>query len=41
MAWVIKYQNVSTAITSASREEQLDDIVKAVDIQKKLTPEIL
>jgi len=27
MAWVIKNKDVSTAITSATRKEQLDDIV--------------
>lgn len=40
MAWVINNPDVSTAITSASRVSQLEDTVKAIEIRKKLTPEI-
>ena len=40
MAWVIKNKDVSTAITSASRPEQLDDIVGAVKVYPKITAEI-
>lgn len=40
MAWVINNPDVSTAITGASRVEQLEDTVKAVLFRKKLTPEI-
>lgn len=40
MAWVIKNKDVSTAITSASRPEQLEDIVGALQFYKKITPEI-
>lgn len=40
MAWVIANKDVSSAITSASRGEQIEDIVKAVQVYKKITPEI-
>ncbi|KAL4454214.1 hypothetical protein ABPG74_012171 [Tetrahymena malaccensis] len=40
MAWVIKNKDVSTAITSASRPEQLEDIVGSVNFISKITPEI-
>lgn len=40
MAWVIKNRDVSTAITGASRPEQLDDSVGAIDLVPKITPEI-
>lgn len=41
MAWVIANPDVSVAITGASRPEQLEETVKAVEISKKLTPELL
>lgn len=41
MAWVLYYKNTSCAITGATKLEQLDDIVGAFDVIKKLTPEIL
>lgn len=41
MAWVLKNKNVSSAITGASRPEQVYDIVKSLDAISKLTPEIL
>lgn len=41
MAWVLKNKNVSSAITGASRPEQVYDIVKSLDAVPKLTPEIL
>ena len=40
MAWVIKNRDVSSAITGASHVDQLTDIVGAVQVQKKITPEI-
>lgn len=41
MAWVLKNKNVSSAITGASRPEQVYDIVKSLDAVPKLTAEIL
>jgi aryl-alcohol dehydrogenase-like predicted oxidoreductase len=41
MAWVIKNPNVSSAITGASRPEQVYKSVKSFDIVPKLTDEIL
>lgn len=41
MAWVISYQYTSTAIVGATKPEQLEEIVGAVKLQKKITPEIL
>lgn len=41
MAWVLKNKNVSSAITGASRPEQVYDSVKALTAVEKLTPEIL
>lgn len=41
MAWVLKNKNVSSAITGASRPEQVYKIVEAIPAVEKLTPEIL
>ncbi|KAG0652586.1 Potassium voltage beta 1 [Hyphodiscus hymeniophilus] len=41
MAWVLSNKNISSAITGASRPEQVYDSVKAIPAVKKLTPEIL
>lgn len=41
MAWVLKNKNVSSAITGASRPEQIYDSVKALEAVPKLTPEIM
>jgi aryl-alcohol dehydrogenase-like predicted oxidoreductase len=41
MAWVLSNKNVSSAITGASRPEQIYQTVKAVDIYRKLTKENL
>jgi len=41
IAWTIVNQNVSTVITGASRKEQVVENLKALEISKKLTPEIL
>lgn len=40
MAWVINNPDVSTAITGATRVEQLEDTVKAVGVKKRFTPEL-
>ena len=40
MAWVISNTDVSTALTGASRVEQLKDTVKSIEVVPKLTPEI-
>ncbi|EAR99999.1 aldo/keto reductase family oxidoreductase (macronuclear) [Tetrahymena thermophila SB210] len=40
MAWVLANTDVSSAITSATRPEQLDDIVKSVQVVKLITPEV-
>ncbi|CAL3972733.1 unnamed protein product [Diplocarpon coronariae] len=41
MAWVLSNKNVSSAITGASRPEQVYESVKALDAMAKLTPEVL
>lgn len=41
IAWCIHNPNVSTAILGATRKEQLDDNLKALEILPLLTPEIL
>ncbi|KUJ18423.1 putative voltage-gated K channel beta subunit [Mollisia scopiformis] len=41
MAWVLKNPRVSSAITGASRPEQIYDTVKAISTVEKLTPEIM
>lgn len=41
MAWVLKNKNVSSAITGASRPEQVYDSVKALVAVEKLTPDIM
>jgi aryl-alcohol dehydrogenase-like predicted oxidoreductase len=38
---VLKNQNVSSAITGASRPEQVYDSVKAIAAQSKLTEEVM
>lgn len=40
MAWCIANPDVSTAITGATKVEQLHDTVKALDVLPKLTPEV-
>jgi aryl-alcohol dehydrogenase-like predicted oxidoreductase len=40
-AWVLKNKNVSSAITGASRPEQVYESVKAISAVEKLTPEIM
>lgn len=41
LAWVLKNEAVSSAITGASRPEQLWQTVKAVSVKNKLTKEVL
>lgn len=41
LAWVIKNPHVSSAITGASKVEQVTESVKALDLLEKLTPEIM
>lgn len=41
MAWVLKNPNVSSAITGASRPEQIFDTVKCIDVLPKLTSEVM
>lgn len=41
LAWTLKNPNVSTAITGASRPEQVEENMKSLDILPKLTPEVM
>lgn len=41
LAWVLKNENVSSAITGASRPEQLYQTAKAITIKDKITSEVL
>ena len=41
LAWTLKNPNVSTAITGASRVEQVVENMKAIDFVDSLTPEIM
>jgi len=41
MAWVLRNKNISSAITGASRPEQVYESIKALNAVEKLTPEIL
>lgn len=41
LAWVLKNPNVSTAITGASKVEQVHDNMKALDLVPKLTGEVM
>jgi len=41
LAWCVKNPRVSTVITGASRLEQLEENLKALDLVPKLTPEVL
>lgn len=40
MAWVIAYKYTSTAIVGSTKVEQLEEIVGAIEVQKKITPEV-
>ncbi len=39
--WVLKNPNVSSAITGASRVEQVHDNMKALEVASKLTPDVM
>jgi len=41
IAWCIKNPNVTTAILGATKKEQLDDNIKALDVLPKLTAEVM
>jgi len=41
LAWCLKNPNVSTVITGASRQQQVVENLKALDVVEKLTPEIM
>lgn len=41
LAWCLKNPNVSTVITGASRPEQVEENMKALDIVALLTPEVM
>lgn len=41
LAWCLKNPNVSTVITGASRPEQVNENMKALEIVDKLTPEVM
>lgn len=41
MAWVLKNPNVSSAITGASRPEQIYDSVKSLELLPKMTDEVM
>jgi len=41
LAWTLVDKDVSTAIFGATKISQLEENIKAIEIYKKLTPEIL
>ncbi|MBM3137946.1 MAG: aldo/keto reductase [Chloroflexi bacterium] len=41
IAWILKNCNVSTVITGASRVEQVRENMKAMDVEEKLTPDVM
>ena len=41
LAWLLKNPNVSTVITGASRVEQVQENMKAIDVVEKLTPDVM
>ncbi len=41
LAWCLKNPNVSTVITGASRPEQVHENMKALDVARQLTPDVL
>jgi len=41
IAWCMKSPDVSTAITGATRPQQIEDTIKSVEVVEKLTPEVL
>jgi aryl-alcohol dehydrogenase-like predicted oxidoreductase len=41
IAWTIKNPNVTTAILGATKREQLTEILKALEVLPRLTPEVM
>lgn len=41
LAWCLKNPNVSTVITGASRPEQVTENMKAVNVEPKLSVEVM
>ena len=41
LAWCLKNPNVSTVITGASKLEQLQNNLKALEVVDRLTPDVL
>ena len=41
IAWTIHNPNVTTAILGATKKQQLEENLKALDVVKKLTPEVI
>lgn len=41
LAWCLKNENVSTVITGASKAEQVDQNMKAIDVMDQMTPDIM
>ncbi len=41
LAWCLKNKNVSTVITGASRPEQVTENMKALDVEPKLSPDLM
>jgi aryl-alcohol dehydrogenase-like predicted oxidoreductase len=41
IAWCLTNPNVSTAITGASRAEQVEENMKAIGVLERLSPEVL
>ncbi len=41
LAWTLKNPNVGTTITGASRPEQVEENIKALDVVEQLTPEVM
>ncbi len=41
VAWTIRNPNVSSTILGATKEAQLTETLKAIDVYQQLTPEIM
>jgi aryl-alcohol dehydrogenase-like predicted oxidoreductase len=41
LAWCLKNQNVSTVITGASKAEQVEENMAALEVADRLTPEVM
>ncbi len=41
IAWTIKNPNVTTTILGATKKEQLNENLKALDVMNKLTPDVM